>query len=104
MPNNSAIAASRCAPSVSAEGSLKLPPSVVVPAVEAGVGVAGTSDVAVFDAGAGAAGVAGVWAVVGAAGVEGGLEVVAVELAGAVFGCKGISDNAFVSFPQDTNF
>ena len=81
------IAASRCAPSVNAEGSLKLPPSVAVAPLGAGVGVAGTSDGAVLDAGAGATGAAGVCAIVGATGVDGGFEeVVAAELAGAVLG------------------
>lgn len=91
MPNKFVMAASRCAPSVKADGSLKLPPSVVAAALGAGVGVAGTSDVVGFDAGAGAAGAAGVWAVVGAAGVDGGFEVVgADELAGAAFGYRVI--------------
>ena len=81
------IAASRCAPSVNAEGSLKLPPSVAVAPVGAGVGVAGTSGEAVLDASAGATGAAGVCAIVGAAGVDGGFEeAVAAELAGAVLG------------------
>ena len=89
MPNRFVMASSLCAPSVKADGSLKLAPSVVAAALGAGVGVAGTSGVVVFDAGAGAAGAAGVWAVVGAAGVEGGFEEVgAVELAGAAFGYR----------------
>lgn len=98
------IAASRCAPSVNAEGSLKLPPSVAVAPLGAGVGVAGTSDVAVLDAGAGAAGAAGVWAVVGAAGVDGGFEeAVAVELAGADLGWKSISSANMMVFRLEMN-
>ena len=57
------MAASRCAPRVRTDGSLKLPPSVVVPAAGAGDGVAGASVVG-FDAGAGAAGGTGVCEVV----------------------------------------
>ena len=53
------MAASRCAPRVSADGSLKFPASVVVLPAGAGDGVAGTS-VVVLGAGAGAAGAAGV--------------------------------------------
>lgn len=64
-------AASRCAPRVSAEGSLKFPGSFVVEdAAGAGDGVAGASDVVVVDVWAGAAGAAGVCAADGA-GVEG---------------------------------
>ena len=96
------IAASRCAPSVNAEGSLKLPPSVAVAPLGAGVGVAGTSDVAVLNAGAGATGAAGVCAVVGAAGVDGGFEdVVAAEAAGAVLGWKSISSGIMMGFTQE---
>ena len=54
------MAASRCAPRVSADGSLKFPGSVVVLPAGAGDGVAGAS-VVVVGAGAGAAGAAGVW-------------------------------------------
>ena len=69
MLSISAIAAFRCAPSVSAEGSLKLPLSVFeVPG--AGDGVDGASAVE-LGAGAGAAGGKGVWAVV-LLGVDGG--------------------------------
>ena len=79
------MAASRCAPRVRAEGSLKLPPSVVVAPAGAGDGVAGASDV-VVEAGAGAAGGAGVCDVAGA-GVDGAADEVDVELAaGAAFG------------------
>lgn len=54
------IAASRWAPSVKADGSLKLPSSVADPPPDgAGVGVDGVL-VTVFDEGAGAAGAAGV--------------------------------------------
>ena len=59
MLSISVIAASRCAPSVSADGSWKLPDSVVVGAAGAGDGVAGAL-VDVVEAGAGAAGGAGV--------------------------------------------
>ena len=87
-----ATAASRCDPSVRADGSLKVPPSAVVPvdATGAGVGVAATSCAGIFDAGAGAAGVAGVCTVADAgAGVVGGLEEEEAlgALAGAAFGC-----------------
>lgn len=85
-----ATAASRCDPSVRADGSLKFPPSAVAPvdAVGAGVGVTGTSCDGLFDAGAGAAGGAGVCAVAGA-GVDGALEEEEAldALAGAAFGC-----------------
>ena len=98
------IAASRCAPSVNAEGSLKLLPSVAVAPLGAGVGVAGTSDVVVLNAGAGAAGAAGVWAVGGAAGVDGGFEeVVAAELGGAVLGWISVSSAIIMVFNQETN-
>ena len=98
------IASSRCAPSVNAEGSLKLLPSVAVAPLGAGVGVAGTSDVAVLDAGAGAAGAAGVCAVIGAAGVDGGFEeVVAAELAGAVLGWKSVSSGITMVCTQEMN-
>ena len=50
-----AIAASRCAPSVRADGSLKFPSSVPAEAAGAGDGVVGGFEV-VLDAGAGAAG------------------------------------------------
>lgn len=86
-----ATAASRCDPSVRADGSLKVPPSVVEPVAPAGAGdgVAGTSCAEVFDAGAGAAGGAGVCAVTGT-GVAGALEEEEVldALAGAAFGCR----------------
>ena len=85
-----ATAASRCDPSVRADGSLKFPASAVVPidAAGAGDGEAGASCAEVFDAGAGAAGGAGVCAVTGA-GVDGALaDEEAVEaLADAAFGC-----------------
>lgn len=57
------IAASRCAPSVRADGSLKFPSSVGLPPVggAVGVGVDGAFVVG-FDAGAGAAGGVGVLA------------------------------------------
>ena len=82
-------AAARSAPSVNADGSLKLPPSTVVLTVvaEAGVGVDGTSVVG-FETGAGAAGGAGVEATAGAGVDGGGAEDEAVlEEAGAVLGC-----------------
>ena len=79
------IAASRCAPRVRDDGSLKLPSSVAAEAAGAGEGVAGGFEV-VLDAGAGAAGGAGVEAAA-AAGVEGALvEEAADELAGAALG------------------
>lgn len=81
-----AIAASRCAPRVRADGSLKFPSSVPVDAAGAGDGVAGAFNV-VLDAGAGAAGGAGVEAAAGA-GVEGALAAEALdEMAGAALGC-----------------
>lgn len=84
-----AIAASRCAPSVSADGSLKFPPSVVGPVVVAGAGdgVAGALPEDVLWGGAAAAaGADGVCATLGA-GVEGGLaEEEALEVAGAALG------------------
>lgn len=63
MPAMFSITASRCAPSVRAEGSLKFPSSVDLPPEggAAGVGVDGAFMVG-FDAGAGAAGGAGVFA------------------------------------------
>ena len=73
------IAASRCAPRASAEGSLK---SAGAPPGGAGDGVAGAFE-AVFEADVGAAGAAGVCAEV-AAGVEGVAEV--DEDTGAVLG------------------
>ena len=82
-----AIASSRCAPRVRADGSLKLGPSADVAAAgadDAGEGVDGASDVMLDAAGAGAAGTAGVCAVAGA-GVEGALEV-EEEAAGAALG------------------
>ena len=80
-----AIAASRCAPRVRVEGSLKFPSSVPVDVTGAGDGVAGAFEV-VLDAGAGAAGGAGVDVTAGV-GVEGVLaEKVPDELAGAVLG------------------
>lgn len=82
-----AMAASRWAPSVRADGSLKFPSSAVVPSepVGAGDGVAGALEV-VLDAGAGAAGGAGVDAAAGA-GVEGALaEEAPAEVAGAALG------------------
>lgn len=81
-----AITSSRCAPSVRADGSLKLGPSADAAAAgaEAGDGVDGGFDV-VFDVvGPGAAGAAGVCAVADA-GVEGALEV-DDEAAGAALG------------------
>lgn len=85
-----ATAASRCVPSVRADGSLKVPPSAVAPvdAAGTGVGVAGTSCAEVFDAGAGAGGGAGVCAVAGA-GVTGAFEVEGPPdaLGGPAFGC-----------------
>ena len=70
MPSIPAIASSRCAPKVRADGSLKLAPSAGAPA-GAGDGVSGAFDV-VLDAGAGAAGAAGAAGVcaVAGAGVE----------------------------------
>ena len=83
-----AMAAARAAPSVRADGSLKFPPSAVVPSgAGAGDGVAGMFDEEVFNAGAGAgaAGVEGVCTEV--AGVEGGFDDdEAEELAGTVLG------------------
>ncbi len=84
-----AIAASRCAPSVSADGSLKFPPSVVPPVVVAGAGdgVVGAFPDGVPEAGAAAGtGADGVCTTFGA-GVEGGLaEEEALEGAGATLG------------------
>lgn len=77
------IAASRCAPRVSAEGSLKS----VFPgddAAGAGDGVEGAFTV-VLEAGAGAAGAAGVCADAGA-GVEGAFDA-EDDAAGAALGC-----------------
>lgn len=89
-----AIAADRSAPSVKADGSLKLPPSAVVPvvAVDAGVGVDGTS-AAGFDAGAGAGGGAAGVDATAACGVDGAAaeEDAVVEVAGAALGCSYIS-------------
>lgn len=86
-----AIAEARTDPRAKADGSLKVPPSVVVvfAAAGAGEGVEGASAVEVLGAATGAGGGAGVWAVV-AVGVEGGFaeEAVAEELAGAGFGCE----------------
>lgn len=63
MLSISVIAASRCAPSVSADGSLKFPSSVDLPPVGGGAGVGVDGAFAVgFDAGAGAEGGAGVLA------------------------------------------
>ena len=79
------IAASRCAPRVRDDGSLKLPSSVAAEAAGAGEGVAGGFGV-VLDAGAGAAGGAGIEAAAGA-GVEGALvDEAPDELAGAGLG------------------
>lgn len=89
-----ATAASRCDPSVRADGSLKVPPSVVVPVdpAGAGVGVAGTSCAEVFKAGAGAAGGVGVCAFTGT-GVAGALEEEEAldALAGAALGCRTLA-------------
>lgn len=86
-----ATAASRCGPIVRADGSLKVPPSVVetVDPAGAGDGVAGTSCAELFDAGAGAAGGTGVCVVTGT-GVAGTLEDEEAldALAGAAFGCR----------------
>lgn len=83
-----AIASSRCAPRVRADGSLKLAPSADAAAAGAGDGVEGAFNV-VFDVvGAGAAGAAGVCAVAGA-GVEGAFEV-DEEAAGAVLGYSAV--------------
>lgn len=62
MLSISVIAASRCGPSVRADGSLKFPSSVDLSPVggAAGVGVDGAFVIG-FDAGAGAAGGAGVF-------------------------------------------
>lgn len=85
-----AMAASRCTPSASAEGSLKLPSSVLAgpPDGALGVGVDGGLG-AGFDAGAGAGalGGAGVCATLGT-GVEGGLadEEAEEDPAGAALG------------------
>ena len=79
-----AIATSRCAPRVRADGSLKLGPSADTAAAgaEAGVGVDGAFDIEV--ARPGAAGAAGVCTVAGA-GVERAFEVDEVA-AGAALG------------------
>ena len=76
-----AIAAVRCSPSASADGSLKLPDSEVA-AVEAGAGdgVAGGCELVVDGAAWGAAGAAGVET--GFAGVDG-----SAGFDGAAFGC-----------------
>ena len=83
------MAASRSAPSVRADGSLKVPSSVDVlsEAAGIGVGVAGGLVATLDDAGAGAAGGAGVDAAAGA-GVEGAFEGVEAEdeLAGTTLG------------------
>ena len=78
-----AIAAERSDPRAKADGSLKLPPSVVVPLdAGAGDGVDGTFDVEVLGAATGAGGGAGVCAGAGV-GVEGAF---AEELPGVVLG------------------
>ena len=79
-----AIASSRCAPRVRADGSLKLGPSAgaATAGADAGVGVDGAFEIEV--AGPGAAGAAGVCTVTGA-GVEGVFEVDEVA-AGAALG------------------
>ena len=83
------IAASRCAPSVSADGSLKFPPSLVPVDVIAGAGdgVPGAFPDGAFAADVGSAiGADGVCATFGA-GVEGALLVdKALEVAGAALG------------------
>ena len=83
------IAAARSDPRAKADGSLKLPPSVVAPpdAAGAGDGVDGTFDDEVLWAATGAGGGAGVCAGAGV-GVEGGFteEDAAEELPGATFG------------------
>ena len=82
------IAASRCAPSVSADGSLKLPSSVFVAPADGAFGVGEVGGFgAGFDAGAGALGGAGVCATFGT-GVEGGFadEDAEEDAAGAAFG------------------
>lgn len=86
----SAMAAVRCVPNARADGSLKAPVSVAERlAVDAGVGVAGTSPKRLLDmnAGAGAAGGAGVEVTIGA-GVDGGRakDAVVDEVAGTTFG------------------
>lgn len=78
------MAASRWAPSVRAEGSLKLAGSVdALEPAGAGVGVAGAFAVVVFNVWAGAAGGAGVWAVAGA-GVEGAFALAEAAAGGAL--------------------
>ena len=84
-----AIAASRCGPSVSADGSLKFPPSAVPVVVLAGAGdgVEGAFPDGAFKADEGSAtGADGVCTTFGA-GVEGALLVdEALEVAGAALG------------------
>ena len=91
-----AIAESRCAPRVRADGPLKFPSSVPVAAAGTGDGVAGAFGV-VLDAGAGAAGGTGVEAGIGGgAGVEGALaEEAAEELAGAALGYSPRSEHRY---------
>ena len=82
-----AIASSRCEPSVRAEGSLKLAPSVAG-AEGAGEGVAGAFVLVVLEAGAGAAGTAGVCAFAGVdIGVDGVFDA-DDEAAGTALGYK----------------
>ncbi len=97
-----ATAASLCAPSVSADGSLKFPPSLVAAAVVAGAGdgVAGAFPEAALKAGAAAgagAGAEGVCATL-EAGVEGGLEdAEALVFAGAALGYRELSFNSHLA-------
>jgi len=82
------MAAARCSPRASADGSLKRGGSPG----PAGVGVAGTVGVFVLDE-TGAAGGAGVAAAAAGAGVEGGAAAAGAAGFGAAFGYKRVRNN-----------